>query len=474
MKRLSIVAAFSRAADSVVRSIKMLLSGIGRLFIRKHNPAPPVQPQVQANPGRGESVYEEYADAVFGQDNEIINLGVHKRVSATHKYMYEIGRRDGIHGVQLANLADLAQAKAQEMFRHIYVTLKGSLASALARQKTQAAIMNSDKQCYEREEAYYNYVKYQYRYFPRYYSWKLGLMYLLIALALVLADIPLALTLIRHGFNLPGTELTDLFQGNFWDKIADNWETVTTAMGIALCTVYIKIFYDDFIGTPYAGKAMTFRKFIEENDMGIPQPANEELFAKIKKEDRFKKWWKIGLVLFTLAVIIILGLFRQETSVASARQAAALQQGTPLNPADIFELTFLGRLAFVGVTILFPVIGGICLSHSLTNFQNMRRLAKAQTSYESSRNKYLYSVEQFSIIEKQFEDLDAADKRFNEEEKIIEEYRAYLVSFYRRGYAIGAMQPGDTGGDFFSRVMEWRNTAIGRKINTHINKLNQS
>ena len=89
----------------------------------------------------------------------------------------------------------------------------------------------------------------------------LGGIYGAVALVLVLADIPLALELTRRGFNLksdPNNAISDLFLAttqdgfvsHFFRVLTSNWEVVVFATGVAFCTIYIKIFYDDFIGVP--------------------------------------------------------------------------------------------------------------------------------------------------------------------------------------------------------------------------------
>ncbi|WP_315823901.1 hypothetical protein [Paraflavitalea speifideaquila] len=62
-----------------------------------------------------------------------------------------------------------------------------------------------------------------------------------------------------------------------------NWETVFTATGIALCTIYIKIYYDEFVGTPYANRLMTFKRFLSEN--GFDSKDDEK---SVLKEHRMK------------------------------------------------------------------------------------------------------------------------------------------------------------------------------------------
>ncbi len=426
-------------------------------------PAPLPTPPVTGGLDRDDS-FDEYAQKIAGMDDVVVNLGLHKRISASHKYMYEMGRRDGALGVSLTNLADIASATAQEIFRHIYVIIKGSLAAMLAEKDTRQGIMDYDDTCHQRDLAYYDYVKYQYRFFPRNYSWILFFFYTFIAIALIIADIPLALKLIQEGFNLSGsTEEAKTFpylfsDGKFWQIIALNWETVTTAAGISLCTVYIKIFYDDFIGTPYANKMMTFKRFVEDNKLQSNILTDEDMYDSINRENRYKRIWKMGLAGFTVLAIVVLALFRLEVA----------------KEADAFDSSFISGAAFVMITLLFPVIGGICLSHALTNAQNMIRLHGAQHKCTRSRKVYLTAVAQYTIAQKRYEDMVAAEQRLCDEDRMVNEYQGYLIAFYKRGFSTGGMQPEKytRGEDFYSKILEWRNIAVSRNINHHISKLN--
>lgn len=398
--------------------------------------------------------YEEYCRKIAGLDDVIVKLGVHKRISASHEYMYEMGRRDGALGVTLDNLGNIAHANALEMYRHIYVIIRGKLATLNAEFKVASNIKQYDESLYKREQAYYDYAKYQYRFFPRSHSLWLFVLYLVLAAALILADIPLALKLIQTGFDLDipdssNMQFPNLFSGDFGAIVAANWETVVTAVGISLCTIYIKIYYDEFVGTPYANRLMTFKRFLMEN--GFESKEDEK---HVLKEHRMKGVLKTVLFFITIGAILALSLFRLQT---------AAKEG-------LFEVTFFSGAAFVAITLLFPLIGGICLSHALTNFQNMARLWNARWVSRLRRRRWILSVKKFTIVEQNYYDLVAANEKLINETQFVEEYKYYLIAFYERGYAIGGMQPDKYAGgdDFYNKILEWRSLAVARRINIHI------
>jgi hypothetical protein len=400
--------------------------------------------------------YDEYVTKISGMDDIIVRMGLHERISASHKYMYEMGRRDGALGIKM-NITGIAAASAQAMFRHIYVILTGKIGSLKVRLESEQKIMQKEEVFYNRDQLYYDYLKYQYRLFPKSHSLLLFAIYSVVAIALIIADMPLALDLIRKGFDLPGSGYENLFiEGQFWSTIAGNWETSLTALGVTLCTVYVKIFYDEFVGTPYGNKLMMSEKFIEENAI----EGSEKNLSIVKQEHMFKALIKVIIFLGTLLAILFLAEFRYETA--------------KMYDMENFNATPIKHGAFVAITLLFPVIGGICLSYALNNLQNRLRYARSERKYLASKNILLKAVESYTTAKSNYEDITSAAEILNDEIRMVEEYRNQLLAFYHRGYAIGSMQPEKYARDenFFDKIQEWRNIAIARKINHHIGKLN--
>lgn len=397
--------------------------------------------------------YEGYTASIGRLNDIVVKLGLHERMSASQKYMYEMGRRDGALGIKM-DITGIARTTSHDTLRHISVILKGQISALTSRLAFVEKIMKDDEKTYQLEQKHYDHAKYQYRFFPKHHSILLFLIYSVVAIVLVAADLPLALKLIQNGFDLEGPGFEELFTtGNFWNVIAANWETTVTATGIAFCTVYIKIFYDEFVGTPFGNKFMMHRRFYEENE--IDHSHNEA--AEIRKESKFKRVMKIILLGITLIAILVLAFFRLET---------AAQSGEALTPAAC--------IAFVFITLLFPVIGGVCLSYALSNLQNRKRLLEIKFRYASSRRRMFQSVEQYMAVRRSQEDLLAASERLGDEQKIVNEYMDYLTAYYKRGYAIGGMQPTKyaTDEDFYTRILEWRDVAVSRKISYNIEKFN--
>lgn len=399
----------------------------------------------------GDTFDDDYSEKLNGLDDIVAGLGVHRRMTASNRQLFNMGKRDGAAGIR-TDIGNIARCTARLMFQQLFVLVKGRLGALDAQLQSEKNIMEVEEKLYRNEQAYHDYITYQYRFFPRNYSFLLAGIYFVVAFLLIVADLPLALKLIQKGFDIEGPGFGDLFvQGEFWSTLAANWETGITALGIALCTVYIKIFYDEYVGTPYGNKLMSNKKFIDENGF---QHDDEEMSRQVSQESKGKFAVKVLLVTATIVCIVILALFRNETNTPD--------QGPP---------KMYAMMAFLAITILFPVIGGVCLSYSLNNLQNRLRLIRAKRICEKRLQRLKEKVQQYTLTKSNHEDLAAAVERLGNEQEMIEEYKDYLLAYYRRGYALGAQQPDNhvKEQDFFNRVEHWRNLLLSKAINQSTN-----
>src|SRR6201988_4165057 len=183
---------------------------------------------------------------------QFINMGEWFRESGYYAGQWGV-REDDVAGsaaMQVGIAKNMIEEKSQSNKRRL---------------DSQVAILETIKENaerdYETKNAYYEKINRAYQYNHKHFSWLLGAIYGFFALVLVLADIPLALGLTKRGFDLKAdleSPISDLFAygtaEGFWlhlfKVLTVNWEVVLFATGIAFCTIYIKIFYDDFIGVP--------------------------------------------------------------------------------------------------------------------------------------------------------------------------------------------------------------------------------
>ena len=323
---------------------------------------------------------------------------------------------------------------------------------------------------YKTKNSYYEKINRAYQYNHKHFSWLLGAIYGVFAFVLVLADIPLALELTKRGFNLKAdleNPISDLFaygtEEGFWFhlfKVATvNWEVVLFATGVAFCTIYIKIFYDDFIGVPLenlikkASESPTADyeelHLTEAEQTANKEPANAEIQNNKKKvNDRFNRlwWWRFSVKLLVLlilfATIVVLGYFRY--SVVKAPTVAEVPR----------EVTFF---TYTLLTLIFPIISGICASLSLSNFHNWFERRKAEKQNSDARKAVLKATDEFRIKEEE-EKRNSGFINWLDSKDTLDQLTNYLIRCYESGYKFGYLYPEWTfGGDLFTRAEAIRN-----------------
>lgn len=253
-------------------------------------------------------------------------------------------------------------------------------------------------------------------------------IYLTISILLLLADVPLSLSLVTVAFKLVSNGILGQFGPYF------------LAIGIAFSGIFIKYFLDEVIFAPR----------IEEK----------------KQPQTLKKvslWIVLGFYIFT---IIVLGVFREQTYIRKE-----VERNYPLvaNESDqkkledketelkerrqrAFEKSqsehLFTELAFVVITLMLPLIGGITFS------AGWYRLQKAVDKYTNRLKlkliKYSYSrlEKKLNIVSREFyeaaEMLTSVDSNHKLEAEMFEEedsLAGLLQNLYAHGYERGSNIP---------------------------------
>ena len=250
------------------------------------------------------------------------------------------GQYAGLWGIREPEIGEIAEMQVRITKSRIEEECLSNQRKLNSQVEILETIKGNAERDYKTKNAYYEKLNRAYQYNHRQFSVVLGFIYGFFALVLVLADIPLALELTRRGFNLksdPNSAISDLFlfgtqEGFVFHVIkvlAANWEVVLFATGVAFCTIYIKIFYDDFVGVPLenlikkASESPTadYEEFHQTktehaSKNGASGISHEALDNKKEITDRFDRlWWfrffvKLFVLIVLFATIIVLGYFR--------------------------------------------------------------------------------------------------------------------------------------------------------------------
>lgn len=380
------------------------------------------------------------------------------------------GQYAGLWGIREPEIGDIAEMQVQLTKSRI----EEVCLSAEQKLKIESEILETIKDDAERDyrtrNAYYEKLNRAYQYNHRNFSLLLGVIYGFFSIVLVAADIPLALELTRRGFNLP-TDPNNLIQSLFYFNpqegfgphfirvVTGNWEVFLFATGVAFCTIYIKIFYDDFIGSPLENlikKASEspradYEEFHLANDDQTPDNAvqaipREPLNKKDIDKDFHRLWRvrfrvKLGVLVGLLSTILVLGYFRSWAVGTAVKDI----------PGWVTVPTF------IMLTLIFPIISGICASLSLNSFHNWSERRRARKQNSNAREAALKATDEYR---KKEEERAKAQGFINwlKEPNTIQQLKSYLIHCYGSGYKFGYLYTEWTfGGDLFTRAEALRN-----------------
>ena len=360
------------------------------------------------------------------------------------------GHYDGAIGRKFGSIRDLAVVSINMIKDHVQTSFRGKKDAYETEMKVREEIHKKAKEIYNTQFESYKKLKNYKDKFPKHHSILLFLLYLFIALFLIFADVPLALNLTERGFDLKSSqdpnyvdfEITEFFRYPMI-VIQNYWEVFLISFGIALCTIYIKILYDELIGNPSHTVVTRYKDIpnVEEDEVG-----------EIKREDRRRRGIKLGILGLTLLTIVALGVFRFET--------------LKNDPSNDIGNSFFTQLTFILITLLFPVIGGICFSISLSNVQNVMNLWSASRKFKSKQRQYTKALEEFNTAQQKFHDIQGYLKDWDEEGVIAKNYVNFLVAAYNHGFEWGHSHPELylEGKDLYEKTEKLRNKLIARRI----------
>lgn len=336
---------------------------------RQHAAPRPAQRAVVETPRFLDTRLQALLDASVGK-SAVLRRVVHD----VARGYWEAGYEDACRGQRRAEFDMVARASA-EFFQQEFKTAAHAHVSEIEREKTtQVDVLHSVEASFKARAAHFDVISRMFRQNPRSLSRLLAACYLVVAFLLVIADIPLALKLTQQGFDLAlGIPELDEFVKYPWLVFQNNWEVVILAAGLALCTVFVKIFYDKHAATV------------------IPELPADTPPGALGDSSRHAGIDYVILAL-TMATILALGAFRFATIEHEAASGAGALIFTDWSRQVVTLATF------VLITLLFPVIGGVCLSLGLNQLHNRSALARAEKEVEDCRLVYLRESEEVEAL----------------------------------------------------------------------------
>ena len=304
-------------------------------------------------------------------------------------YFIQEGYNDGLLGKSQTGIKSIILGNTQSLQNKLIEVADVNIQMAQAQvDMRQESVANAEER-FQNQKEYQDLLDKEYKKDTAKFSFSLGVVYLFIAFVLILSDIPLALKLTQQGFDLDmdaNHPVQALFERP-WEVFQGNWEVFLLAIGIALCSVFVKIYYDEFISRPVD-------KVIDELKRWRGLEAEEDRnSALMLKRRRYRI--KTGLLVFSMLSIALLGIFRFQTVIQIEKEKRTIQGvssnmefdfldegGAPAAESSLPEASMgyhvTSLLTFIFITLLFPLIGGVCASMGLNTIFNSRALKQAK------------------------------------------------------------------------------------------------
>jgi hypothetical protein len=268
-----------------------------------------------------------------------------------------------------------------------------------------------------------------------------------VAVLMILADVVISINLVPF-FGIGNPKVTD----TFWQRLF-NPELLLFSLGIAFCTVYIKIFYDDYLG----GK------------LGYLYKHFKELCA-----NGVNKWWlsvefwgrfivKTFILICLIAMLYYLARYRTYFTLYSSDEQDAIKDILDIKTNNIAkDLPQVLLWSFIGITILFPVISGIALSIWMNTLSNRRNLRDAVQDQDKALDLF-YSCKD-DLLQQTFvlEQLSKYLLEWNKREEKIRLISDYFTQHYNQGYKVGYVRA--NGNDFYQIIEVARNEELNQLL----------
>lgn len=350
-----------------------------------------------------------------------------------------LGHNDGKYGARNFMIGVSARSRATQLTEHIYSRFKGKMDGLTA------DITNKEHQKEKLEaelESSRIFNKYMLDYSRKDYknfSSTMGWMYLIFGFLLMLADIPISLSLVGN-FGIGHTTSSD----SLVEKLLD-FDKLIFAMGIACSTILIKLLYDQYINTPIGQWARPVSE------------ANESEKNAIRREQ---------LVKLAVKLVILFSLFFTFYNLGKFRNAYnGLVKGAPLAvEPDIISVRFW---SFIGLTVVIPVISGICLSVGLSILNNKKTLRQSSNQLDKLHGRFQAVCEECRALIVRRSQLSVSQEEWSKKDHKIDVISQQFICAYEQAYKKAYLL--ESNYDMFGMVAEYQAEMTANFLRKQIN-----
>jgi len=352
------------------------------------------------------------------------NVGEHFR---------ELGFKDGIllgaEGEAIKSIVRNAAFKIQAYIESRFLSKRDEIRSRL--QEIEFSIQQSQDEL-DSNQSYFNKLQQAKRWLPKSYSFLLSCFYIISGLVLIAADFGISLDTLSQGF-----------------LIQNELEKYLIAFGIAFSTAYIKIYFDLYLLPTIEKSVTTFKK---ANLPGIDDDPKD--IKKVKQVWNTRFIFNSFIFLICIVMFYVLAEFRYFTLKTMQEEALGAQIGQFLS---------VGRISFVTLSLMFPVIGGICMAMGINKFINIIIFFNAKWDFERSKKRINRKKKKLSLWKQRLDSFENYVRWCNRDGDFLKEMAEYFYAIYRHGYEYG-FQKRTKDMDLFKRSKELRKQFAARNV----------
>ncbi|MFK7749044.1 MAG: hypothetical protein AB8B65_11670 [Kordia sp.] len=333
-----------------------------------------------------------------------------------------IGEDDGTYGIVENSMKDIMRNMASSLRSYVETIFIGLRNNLKTQTESKKEFVKDAKEKHESDAKYLKKLTNLYRWKPKSFSLPIGLLYLAAGITMVLADVYLLV--------------------GFVEEIANNYdEALIISTGIGLSTFYIKIFFDQYLFFSIEKSVTRYKK---ENLPGI-KDENEADIKVIKRTYNFRFFFNLSILIICILTFIFLAFFRFETFLIQNSKAAST----------------ITQITFIFISLLFPLIGGICAAVGLNKIQNFSILKTAKNQFEENTNELRLLQKELSKLEQLLQNCESYVKWCDINGDFTKNSTDFFYACYLHGYELGFKKQ-TINMDLFQRAKEMRKQFAAR------------
>jgi hypothetical protein len=186
----------------------------------------------------------------------------------------------------------------------------------------------------------------------------------------------------------------------------------------------------------------------------IKDKEETEVQQQLDMEVKIKLAVRILILSCTFLLLFLLSRLRYYAEIALEN-----------NPSGVFTKYPETWWAIFMLTLLFPMVAGVCFSLALKVWQNNRSYCKSKKGMKNAKKSLEEAIKKHLMSQKQYENAKATLKDWIDTNQFLPNTRNYLLAAYKNGYWVDYVNPetSDTIQDIVERMTDFRNKTAARR-----------